>query len=214
MNDYVILLHGLGRTSLSMLRLARFLRKQGYYVHNIGYPSRKYPIEKLAEHNLKEALEKYCTDQNKKIHFVTHSMGGIIVRYFLSKYKPKNLGRVVMLSPPNKGSEIADFFQKYKLAKFIMGDALSQLGTDKNSLPLKLALPDFEFGVIMAKQPIAKLDSLIFSGESDSIVSVESAKLANMQDFMIIPGTHSFIMYDKKVIQATARFLESGKFGD
>ena len=181
--DYVVLLHGLARTSFSMLRLARFLKRQGYEVINLNYPSRKKVIEKLAEQNLKEALEKNCTDRNKKINFVTHSMGGIILRYFLANNKLPNLHRVVMLSPPNQGSEIADFFRKYKIARYIMG-----------------------------KQPLSLLDKKIFSGPNDGIVAVHKGKTKNMQDFLVLPALHSLIMNQRKVLTATSNFLKFGKF--
>lgn len=197
-NDYVILLHGFLRTRRSMKKLERTLLKKGYRVINLNYPSTKEPIESLAESYLKKCVEKECTDSTKKIHFVTHSMGAIIVRYFLVKHKFANLGKVVMLAPPNHGSKFANFFGRFKITHLLLGPALKQLQTDKTSLPNILPLPQYEFGII--------------AGKYDKKVPLESAKLPYMQDFLLVPNTHSFIMNSKKVIKAVQNFLENGKF--
>lgn len=129
--DYVVLLHGFLRTAKSMEKIEEVLSKEKYEVININYPPRGDKIEFLSNHYLKEILEEKCTDKSKKINFVTHSMGGIIVRYFLANNKLKNLGRVVMLAPPNKGAKLADFFSQFEIANQILGPALKQLKTTK-----------------------------------------------------------------------------------
>lgn len=196
--DYVVLLHGFWRTSKSMKKLEKVLIKDGYFVINLDYPSRKEKIEDLSENYLKKALENKCTDKNKKIHFVTHSMGGIVVRYFLAKNKLKNLGRVIMLAPPNKGSKLADFLAKSLTINLILGPALKELKTDKKSLTQKIPLPNYEFGVIASKY--------------DEKVPVENTKLKNMKDFLLVPTTHTYIMNSNKVIKAIQSFLKNGKF--
>ena len=196
--DYVVLLHGFWRTSKSMKKLEKVLSKEGYIVINLDYPSRKEKIENLSNNYLKKVLLDKCTDKNKKIHFVTHSMGGIIVRYFLTKNKLKNIGRVVMLAPPNKGSKLADFLTKSSLMNYTLGPALKQLKTDKKSLPQKIPLPKYEVGIIASKY--------------DEKVSVENTKLKNMKDFLLVPSTHTYIMNSGKVVKAIQSFLKKGKF--
>lgn len=196
--DYVVLLHGFWRTARSMSKIEKVLMKKGYAVINLDYPSRREKIEKLSNDYLKKCIEKRCTDKSKKIHFVTHSMGGIIVRYFLSKHELPNLGKVIMIAPPNKGSKLADYLSSFPILITILGPALKQLSTAKNSLPNKIVPPQYPVGII--------------AGKYDEKVPVESAKIKNMQDFLLVPSTHTYIMDSNRVIKAVQRFLEEGKF--
>ena len=190
--EYVVLLHGLARTSKSMKALEKFFSEQSYEVFNISYPSRKYPVAELANIVRKEVIEQ--TSDAGKVHFITHSMGGIIVRY-MQKYDPlPNLGRVVMLSPPNHRSEVVDKLGGLFLFKWINGPAGKQLGTDKNSICQKLGKVDFELGVITGDRSINWINSLIIPGKDDGKVSIESAKVEGMDDFLIVHATHPFIM--------------------
>ena len=196
--DYVVLLHGLWRTSRSMKSLEKALTKDGYEVVNIDYPSRKDTIENIANNYLKKIITEKCPDKKRKINFVTHSMGGIIVRYFLLENKLPNLGRVVMLAPPNKGSRMADVFSKIKIANHVLGPALKQMTTHEKSLPKIMANPDYEVGII--------------AGKFDEKVSVKATKLDNMKDFLVVPLSHSFIMDWGKTILAVINFIKNGKF--
>ncbi|MCX6733792.1 MAG: alpha/beta fold hydrolase [Candidatus Peregrinibacteria bacterium] len=196
--DYVVLLHGFWRTAKSMGKIENVLTKKGYAVINVDYPSRREKIENLSDNYLKKCIEERCTDKSKKIHFVTHSMGGIIVRYFLSKHKLINLGKVIMIAPPNKGSKLADYLSSFPILNTILGPALKQLSTKKNSLPNKIIPPKYPVGII--------------AGKYDEKVPMESAKLTNMQDFLLVSSTHTYIMDSGRVIKAVQRFLEEGKF--
>jgi len=199
--DYLILIHGLKRSSLSMKKLEKHFSKLEYIVLNFNYPSSKFKIGKLSKNYLKPFIEKNCNDKKKKINFITHSLGGILLRYFLANNKLKQLNKIVMLAPPNKGSKYADFFSKIKLANMIMGPALKQLKTDKNSIPNK----------IITKQT-NKIG--IIAGKFDDKVPADFAKLKGMADFLIVPHVHSFIMYGDKVIEASENFLKNGEFKD
>lgn len=197
-NDYVVLVHGLGRSGKSLKKLEKSLSKKGYQTVNVDYPSRSDTIENLAEKYLKEALEKRCADTRKRIHFVTHSMGGMLVRYYLSKNRVENVGRLVMLAPPNKGSRYADFFSKCRITRFLLGQALVQMTSKEDSMPNTLPDPDYEVGVI--------------AGLYDGKVTIEEAKLSGMTDFLIVPTTHTFIMNAEEVMSASELFLREGKF--
>ena len=129
--DYVVLLHGMHRTRISMKRLEWQLKAAGYEVINKTYPSRFRPIEYLANNHLKDLLDEHITDPDRKVHFVTHSLGGIVVRQFFADNNLPNLGRVVMLAPPNKGSELTDTFRKIPIYPYVMGPAAMQLGTEE-----------------------------------------------------------------------------------
>jgi len=196
--DYVVLLHGFWRSARSMKTLEKVLVKDGYEVINIDYPSKEQTIESISNDYLKKSLNESCPDKKRKINFVTHSMGGIIVRHFLANNKLKNLGRVVMLAPPNSGSKMADVFSKFEIANNILGPALRQLTTHKKSLPKSIPTPDYEVGII--------------AGKFDGKVSIKSTKLVGMKDFLVVPSAHSFIMNWDDVILAVRKFLKNGKF--
>jgi triacylglycerol lipase len=210
--DYVILLHGLARSERSMRKLEKALINHGYRVINVDYPSTKYPIEYLAENVLSKVISSCDSSPETKIHFVTHSMGGIIVRYFLKHYGIPNLGRVVMLSPPNQGSELVDHLKDSIIFKKRNGPAGQQLGTDTDSLPLKLGPVDFELGVITGDRSFNPVSSMILPGPDDGVVSVAQAKVKGMADFIVMPNTHTFIMKSKSVIRQVLHFLEHGEF--
>lgn len=196
--EYVVLLHGLGRTSLSMQKLAVSLSKNGYRVINISYPSRSDTVENLVKNNLAIELDKKYIDKNKKINFVTHSMGAAMIRYYLVTYTVENLNRVVMLAPPNSGGEAADRWVNNRIVNFLMGPALAEMTTDQFSFVNKLPAPNYEVGII--------------AGKYDKKVSLERAKLEGMKDFLAVERGHTWIMRDSAVAAAVVKFLNNGHF--
>lgn len=211
-SDFVILLHGLARSKDSMTTMANRLSAENYRVINLEYPSRSKTIEAIANSTLSERIEKCRETGAKTIHFVSHSMGGIIVRYYLKHHEMEDLGKVVMLSPPNKGSEVVDKLGDTFIFEWINGPAGQQLGTKANSLPRQLGEVDFELGVIAGNQSINPVLSLLIPGEDDGKVSVKNTKVAGMADFVVIPATHTFIMNHPQAIEQTISFLKSGQF--
>ena len=210
--DYVVLLHGLGRTSNSLKKMEDCLKDKGYDVLNIDYPSRAYNIQTLTEKFVKTAIESHCKDKTKKIHFVTHSMGGIIVRYYLQTCQTENIGRIVMVSPPNQGSEVVDFLRHSHIVRNFMGPSFEQLSTDPSGFVNMLTEPQAETGVISGRRSLNCINSAIIPGEDDGKVSVRRSKLKNMKDFLVVNRTHPFIMRADEVIEAVICFLETGKF--
>jgi len=186
------------------------LSDSSYVVINNTYPSSKYEIEKLAEDAISDSIIK-CSDSNK-IHFVTHSLGGILVRQYLSSNSIDNLGRVVMLAPPNKGSEVTDNLKNNYVYKIINGPAGSQLGTDSASVPNKLGSADFEVGIIAGNSTINPILSFMLPNPDDGKVSVESTKLEGMTDHIEMPVSHTFILSDDDVIDQVIHFLKKGEF--
>ena len=210
-NESVILLHGLGDVKLSMLKLENALKDEGYTTKNIGYFTTGETIESLAEKELSEIVEIYKKIGFEKIHFVTHSMGGLIVRYYLQDRTIPTGSRIVMLSPPNHGSEVADHFLESKFYKLIVGDVGQELATDSNILSeLKPIVP--EVGIIAGNKSSNKYFSKIIPGEDDGRVAVDNTKLTEMKDFIVVPSTHLTIKYNKEVMKQTAFFLKNGKF--
>jgi triacylglycerol lipase len=208
----VILLHGLARTKHSMNKMEQQLKAQGFDVVNWDYPSRNHSIEKLAEDAMPAAIEACRKKGATTIHFVTHSMGGILVRYYLKHHEIKGLGRVVMLSPPNGGSEVVDTFRDTFPYRFINGPAGKQLGTDASSLPRRLGKVEFDSGVITGDRSINPINSVLIPGADDGKVSVTNAKVAGMSDFLVVHVSHPFIMKNREVITQTIHFLKNGKF--
>ncbi len=210
--DRVVLLHGLGRSDLSMLRLEMALENSGYRVANVSYPSTERSIEQLSEHDLGPALAACCSEPAGQVHFVTHSMGGIVLRYYLQRHEMESLGRVVMLSPPNQGSELADWAAENPVLEKLLGPAVEQLGTGPASVPSQLGPVNFELGVITGDRTLNPLFSRIIPGEDDGKVSVERAKVPGMTDFLVVPHSHTYIMLSEDVIEQVIFFLENGKF--
>lgn len=211
-SENVILLHGLFRTSRSMSKMQRALESAGYTVWNVEYPSRTAHIPKLADDAIGRALAECRQNGATKIDFVTHSMGGILVRSYLARHSVPDLGRVVMLAPPNQGSEIVDKLGGFKLFKWINGPAGNEMGTDKDSLPNQLGPANFPLGIIAGDRSINWINSLLIPGADDGKVSVNRAKLAGMTDFIVIHATHSLIMRNSEAIRQTMAFLQNGTF--
>lgn len=206
----VILLHGLARNSGSMEKLQEKLASEHYQVVNFGYPSRDFQIEKLAELAIKPALKECQPEQ--AVNFVTHSLGGILVRQYLSQHPIENLRHVVMLGPPNKGSEVVDKLSDMPGYKFINGKAGMQLSTDINTVPNKLGRANFDLGIIAGTSSINLILSWIIPSEDDGKVLVERTRLEGMNDHLSLPVTHTFMMRNKTVIAQVLHYFKFGKF--
>ncbi len=210
--ECVIVLHGMGRTKNSMKRIETSLVKDNYTVWNESYPSTSENIEKLSIEHIEKGLE-FCNEiKAEKVHFVSHSLGGIMIRYYLQNHKIENLGKIVMLSPPNNGSEVVDFLKNVYVYKLVMGPAGQQLGTDSNSLPGSMRAIDAHIGIITGNKTFDPWFSPLIPGEDDGKVSVESAKLEEMSDFLVVESSHAFIMRNTLVIDQIKYFLKHGKF--
>lgn len=210
--DCVILLHGLARGADSMQQLEDSLKQSGYAVANIDYPSRQAKVEYLADLAINDGIYK-CRQQNaQNINFVTHSMGGILVRYFLNKKQIDDLARVVMLGPPNKGSEVVDELRDLEIFEWINGPAGQQLGTDQQSLVNQLGAVDFELGVIAGTKTINWILSTLLPNQDDGKVTVESTKIEGMCSFVKLPVTHTFMMMNDTVERQVISYLKTGQF--
>ena len=208
--DCIVLLHGLARSADSMEELEEKLAASHYRVVNQGYDSRSATVEQLSLATIPKAIKACGTTD--KIHFVTHSMGGIIARYYLSQHTIPNLGRVVMLGPPNKGSEVVDKMGEFSGFEFMNGPAGLQLGTGTASIPSAIGPAKFDLGIIAGNKSINLILSSQIPGPDDGKVSIESTKLDGMKDHIVMSTTHTFMMDNNKVIAQVLYYLEHGEF--
>ncbi|TVP77077.1 MAG: alpha/beta fold hydrolase [Puniceicoccaceae bacterium] len=207
-SEHVILLHGLCRTPRSMRGMQRALQKEGYVVHNLGYDSRHHTIPVLAEQVAHEVRK--VTEAATRVHFVTHSMGGILVRQMEATQPLETLGRVVMLSPPNHGSEVVDRIGHSWIFDRVNGPAGQQLGTAPDSFVNQLGPVHFECGVLTGDRSLNWINSCMIHGPNDGKVSVASARIEGMQSFKVAHATHTFMTSNRAVIADTIQFLKTG----
>ena len=196
-----------------MQRMQRALERSGYFVANVDYPSRDHKIEMLAPIAIEDGLAQCATNPGtSEVHFVTHSLGGILVRVYLAENTIDNLGRVVMLAPPNQGSIAVDELAQIPGFDWFNGPAGYQLGKGPESVPLSLGVPNFDFSVIAGDRTIDPITSAVLPNPDDGRVSVSDTRLEGMRDFVVVPVSHAMIMQDRDVIRLVMNYLSRGSF--
>jgi pimeloyl-ACP methyl ester carboxylesterase len=211
--EAVILLHGLARGKYSMYWIERSLRQTGYAVYNLGYPSLKWSIRQSADHVVAKAVQTCRLQGFKRIHFVTHSMGAIVLRCYLQHNDLPDDSRIVMLAPPNGGSEIVDWAQaRTPWFNRLVGPAAAELNTAADALPARLPPIKPAVGVLAGRKSWNPLFSAILPGEDDGKVSIRRTILPEMKDFMVIGANHTTILFSAEVRRQILHFLQSGRF--
>ena len=210
--ERVVLVHGLGRTSRSMNGLRKRLEREGYRVDNLGYPSRRKTIAGLTDWMRDRVFSEMGRTPEVSFHFVTHSLGGVLLRACFAETRPANLGRVVMLGPPNRGTELTDRLGRFRLYRWVTGPAGLELGTGPESLPNRLGAVPFETGVIAGNRSLNPLYSSLIAGPDDGKVSVARAQVEGLKDFLVVPYSHTFLMNRDVVRKEVVQFLKHGCF--
>jgi hypothetical protein len=207
-DEIVVLLHGIANIPLSMKYLENSLKKAGYQVHNLGYPSTDEPIEEAAMRIREKVMAMTGV---KRINFVGHSMGNLVIRMLLATDLP-GLGRVVMIAPPNQGSFMAQRLEDLDVYRWIFGPAGQQLPADNKTFFDNLPIPNCEFGIIAGGRGTESGFNPLLEGDDDGTVRVEETKLPGAADFIVINKTHTLILFDPETVAQTIHFLKFGNF--
>jgi pimeloyl-ACP methyl ester carboxylesterase len=211
--DGVVLLHGISRTARSFSRMQAALEASGFAALNVDYPSRQKSLETLAE-EIHPAIERFAAGVDGSLHFVGHSMGGLLTRVYLARHRPAPLGRVVMLGTPNGGSEITDRLKNFWPYRLFFGPAGQQLGTQRDAALQALLPPvDYPVGIIAGNRSIYPISSIFLPKPHDGRVSVANTKLEGMIDHIVLSAPHPLLPENDIAIEATIAFLRDGKFG-
>jgi triacylglycerol lipase len=210
--DYVVLIHGMAQSKRSMSKIATYLESKNYTPVVIDYPSTKHSIEEIVQNFVIKQIENL--DRGKKIHIVGYSLGGIIARYVVDNYKIESLGNIILIGSPNRGSEMAQFLENNILIHKIFGPALKDLRPSSDFWSkIKGNVAENHVGVIAGDFSMNPLSSLlVFEGSSDGTVSVESAKVDGMKDFLVLHHSHYFLMRNDEILPYIENFLQYGMF--
>jgi pimeloyl-ACP methyl ester carboxylesterase len=210
--DGVVLLHGIARTSRSLRKMERSLQASSFATFNIDYPSRKKPLEELAAY-IHPAISAFAASIDGPLHFVGHSMGGLLTRVYIARHRPERLGRVVMLGTPNAGSEIADFLQRFRIYRAFYGPAGLQLTTGGDPSLKNLPPIDYPVGIIAGIRTIDPISSFfLLPRPNDGKVSVHSTRLEGSTGHTLVAASHTAITHHPLAIEKTRNFLLTGRF--
>ncbi len=210
--ECVVLLHGLARSHHSMDQIEEALLAYEYDVWSESYASREKSVQWLAEDTVSKGVAYCLENQASQIHLVSHSLGGLLIRVYLQEHSIPNQGRIVMLAPPNHGSEVADVLMDNKLYEWTMGPAGQELGTGADGIANQLDPIPGEIGIIAGNSTSDPWFSPLIPGPDDGKVSVESARLDEMKEFWVTDVGHTFIMRNDRVIEQIVNFLRDGEF--
>ena len=210
-DETVIVVHGFARRAGSMEKLAEHIHQAGYEVRNIEYSSIQKSLDEV-QSDVFEKFDQYIfSNPGRKIHFVGHSLGGLLVRAYLDRKSLKNLGSVVLMGVPNKGSALVNEYEERWYFSWL-GPVLSELRVDDSQFLKKLKAPYYKVGVIAGSKPYSRFSDSSLEGAHDGMVSVESAQLEGMSDFILIDVNHSRMKRDHRVIDQVVYFLKHARF--
>jgi pimeloyl-ACP methyl ester carboxylesterase len=210
--DGVVLLHGISRTARSFRKMQVALERAGFATLNLDYASRRKPLEALAE-DIHPAIQRFADRIDGSVHFVCHSMGGLLARVYMARHRPKHLGRVVMLGTPNSGSEIADRLKNFGAYRAFFGPAGQQLGTKRDDAIKALFPPlDYPVGIVAGNRSIDPLAGTMLPKPHDGRVSVKNTVIDGMADHIVVDTSHPWLVRNSVAVAQTIAFLQDGTF--
>ena len=209
--EIVVLLHGLGRTPSAMWMLANRLEDAGYVVVRLGYHSLADSPSAILE-DITGQIEKCCLEKSPRLHFVGHSLGGLVIRAYLERSRPENLGHAVLIGSPSGGTEIVDNLESYRWFQWLGPTSLA-LGTDNTFFPDSKTPADYSLGVIAGfSKTISKANDELLPGDDDGLVAVHSTHIEGMADFALVESGHAGLRYNREVADLVIAFLNNGQF--
>jgi hypothetical protein len=206
--ETVVLLHGLGRSEAAMWLLASRIEAAGFDAVRIGYDSLGDPPERILA-AVSRQIDACCKASIRPVHFVGHSLGGLIIRAYLAENELRTPGRVVLIATPNAGTPLVDAYRDSWWMQFA-GPTARSLGTGPESFPNSLPPPDYPVGVIAGVRDAALFD--LIPGDDDGLVPLESTRVAGMVDFIVVESNHYLMRYSPEVARQTIAFLKTGEF--
>ena len=208
--EWVVLVHGLLSGPRALLPIEKELVRNGYRVISFRYDSRNQSIKSASEMLGREIAHRIPAGA-KRVHFVTHSLGTIIVRYHLAESTMKNQGRFVMIAPPNQGSSWGRTLVKnVPFFNYILGVA----GRDVQHSPASRlpGPPPCEFGIIAGAMGNSYGLNPFIIGDNDGTIAVSETVLDGATDYLLVRGQHTLLLSRKDVIDNVVSFLGTGKF--
>jgi pimeloyl-ACP methyl ester carboxylesterase len=206
--ETVVLLHGLGRSEAAMWPLAARIEAAGFDTVRIGYDSLGDPPERIVA-AVSQQIDACCKASPQPVHFVGHSLGGLIIRAYLAENELRTPGRVVLIATPNAGTPLVDAYRDSWWMRFA-GPTARSLGTGPESFPNSLPPPDHPVGVIAGIRNAALFD--LIPGDDDGLVPLESTRVDGMVDFIVVESNHYLMRYSPEVARQTIAFLKTGGF--
>lgn len=213
--DYLVVLHGWTTGYDNMRDACRFFQRAGYHVVSLRYPVRKATPATLINDHIRPGIAKHCTDPERQIHFLTHSLGGVLLREYLRTDRPDKLGKVVMLGAPNNGIELVDrLVDRRGFARFF-GPTVVELRTGEDSWPRRLGKADFPLGIIMGNTRLrVPFTSRFLPGSDDGIVSAQSGQLEGMRQLIEVSAFHTALAVRPAILQRAEQFFRTGSFDE
>ncbi|MCH2174619.1 MAG: alpha/beta fold hydrolase [Lentisphaeria bacterium] len=209
--EQVVLVHGFLSLGAAMKPMGRSLRNAGYEVYTVSYPTHSLTPREVVEY-VSNQINALPIKDDEPVHFVAHSMGGIILRKYLEDTPHNNLGKVVMVGTPNRGIPLLSELDDYSFYHLLLGPTAINLGIDSEDFPNQLSSPYYPLGVIAGTKSRIPFSNSLLGETNDGVVPVSRVRFLGMTDYMEVPVTHQQQRKHPLVIKEVKYFLEKGYF--